>query len=76
MSAIPETQAERDAADVTVVTCKCGAVVLLSVTATTTPEFKKEIMDYIQAGASVTHMPAVEARKLNFGRCKCERKSS
>lgn len=66
-----QTQAERDAADCTVVTCRCGKAIFISVTSFIEPADKKDIGGMVAAGCSVSHMPATEARKVTFGQCAC-----
>ena len=71
MSTKPLTDDERDREDATVVECKCGRCLLLVVTSTITKEDALAIGGLIVRGCAVKHMPCVETRKVDFGKCKC-----
>lgn len=66
-----ETQEELDKADCTVAFCRCGAAVIMAVTAHISKETKREFGDAVADGCYVKHMPAKECRRQDFG-CKCE----
>lgn len=66
-----ETKEERDQADCTVAFCRCGAAVIMAVTAGMSTETKRAFGDAAAGGCTIRHMPAEECRRQEYG-CKCE----
>ena len=67
------TKEERDAADCTVVFCKCKRAVFLGVTDLLDKSSFKEIGEMVAAGCEVKHMQVVDGRQIDFG-CECPEK--
>ena len=67
------TQEERNAADCTVVFCKCKRAVFLGVTHLLEKSDYREIGEMVAEGCEVRHMQVVDGRQVDFG-CECPKK--